>query len=51
MTETVTVELGDVTREYEAHVINTESGCNIEFADAPIVVDYRETVIDGGADE
>jgi len=42
MSETVTVELGGVTQEVEAHIINTESGCNIEFVDMPIVVDYRE---------
>jgi hypothetical protein len=42
MTETVTVELGGVTTETQAHVIHTDSGVNIEFVDYPIVVDYNE---------
>jgi len=42
MSKTVSVEFGGVRREVEAHVVNTESGINIEFVNYPIVVDYRE---------
>jgi len=42
MTETVTIELGDVRMECEAHVLTTERGCNIELVDYPIVIDYSD---------
>jgi len=42
MTETVDVWFGGVHQEYEAYVLNTDDGVNIEFVDAPIVLDYNE---------
>ena len=42
MAETVEVWFNGVAKKCEAHVICTEKGCNIEFVDAPIVVDYQK---------
>ena len=42
MTETIEVWFNGNPVEAEAHVLNTESGFNIEFTDVPIVIDYKE---------
>jgi len=42
MSEKVSVSFNGVEVEAEAHVITTEKGCNIEFTDIPVVIDYSE---------
>jgi hypothetical protein len=42
MTERVNVCFNGVEVKAEAHVITTEKGCNIEFTDIPVVIDYSE---------
>lgn len=40
MTETITVELAGMESEFDAYVIHTESGVNIELVNHPVVIDY-----------